>query len=62
METEILNPLYQVIAEYGALGTILAFVLWTNYKLTNRLFKVIENNTSAFTELKNSINMLKRSE
>jgi hypothetical protein len=42
----------------GALGVILAIMIWDNIKMKNKLFDVIENNTNAirtFTERLNNI-------
>ena len=48
MENEILTK----IGEYGVLGLVLMYALWDNFKMKSKLFKIIENNTKALTELK----------
>jgi len=45
---EIVNALGQ----YGALAIIAGICLWKNFTLSDKLLSVIENNTSAMTELK----------
>lgn len=42
----------QIIARNGILAIILAFSLWSNSRLVERLFVVLENNTRAFEQLR----------
>lgn len=42
----------QVLARNGVLALILAWALYSNHNLVERLFVVIENNTRAFEEVK----------
>ena len=42
----------QVLARNGVLAIILAWSLYSNHNLVERLFVVIENNTRAFEEVK----------
>jgi len=42
----------QVLARNGVLAIILAWALYSNHNLVERLFVVIENNTRAFEEVK----------
>ena len=54
--TEFLKSnIAQIIARNGILAVILAWALYANHGMTERLFVVIENNTRAFVELKNSL-------
>lgn len=45
----------RTLVKYGVLGPILVWALYTNGRMTERLFAVLENNTRAFYELKNAI-------
>lgn len=47
-------------AEYGIIGLLIGWLFWKDWKVTNRIFKVIENNTEAMTQLKNEIADLKK--
>lgn len=42
----------QVLARNGVLALILAWALYSNHNLVERLFVLIENNTRAFEEVK----------
>lgn len=42
----------QVLARNGVLAIILAWALYSNHNMVERLFIVIENNTRAFEEVK----------
>jgi hypothetical protein len=46
------SNLGQLIARNGILAVILAWALWSNHGLQERLFVIIENNTKAFLEVK----------
>jgi hypothetical protein len=46
------SPIGQIVARTGVLGVILAWALWSNDKLVERLFVIIENNTKALIEVK----------
>ena len=46
-----MNDLYMEFIKLGGLGLVLAWSLWRNEKLTDRLFSVIENNTKALHTL-----------
>jgi len=50
----------QIIARNGILAIILAWALWKNDGLTERLFTVIENNTHALIEMRQIINQEKQ--
>jgi len=50
-----LIQLIQPLLETGSLGIVLAVTLFKDYKITKKLFYVIENNTKALTELKDKI-------
>ena len=41
------SPFGQVIARNGVLAIILAWALWSNHNMVERLFTLIENNTRA---------------
>jgi hypothetical protein len=43
------------IGKQGVLGLILVVTMYDNFKMKSKIFNVIENNTKAMTELKNSI-------
>ena len=45
----MLKVLLESIANSGVIGSILAVMLWFNYKLVTKLFGVIETNTKALT-------------
>lgn len=49
------SELGQLIARNGVLALILAWALWSNHNLVERLFVVIENNTRAFEEVKSAL-------
>jgi hypothetical protein len=46
------SPLGQVIARNGILAVILAWSLWSNDKIVERLFVLIEGQTRALIEVK----------
>lgn len=50
------------LADYGIMGLLIAWLIWKDYKFTNRIFQVIENNTTAMTELKDGLNQCKYQE
>lgn len=57
---KILNAdLTKVIARNGMLAVILAYTLWVNKELTEKIFTVIENNTAALYEFKSALKDLK---
>lgn len=45
----------QVLARNGVLAIILAWALYSNHNMVERLFIVIENNTRAFEEVKSAL-------
>lgn len=45
----MLEIILKNIASSGIIGTILAIMLWFNYRLVTKLFMVIETNTRALT-------------
>ena len=45
----LLDTLLNNLANSGMIGTILAIMLWFNYRLVTKLFTVIETNTKALT-------------
>ena len=45
----LLDTLLNNLANSGMIGTILAIMLWFNYRLVTKLFLVIETNTKALT-------------
>ena len=54
-----LSELFKELADYGILGFLIAWLMWKDFKFTARIFKVIENNTQAMTELKEGLNQCK---
>jgi hypothetical protein len=46
-----MDPIYQQLGNFGAVGIIAAIALWQVFALSRKLFSVIENNTKAMTEL-----------
>ena len=44
----------QIIARNGILAVILAFSLWSNHNLVERLFRIIENNTKVMEQVKDT--------
>ena len=53
------EQLAQEFGEYGIIGLLIAWLFWKDWKVTNRIFKVIENNTEALSNLTNKIDNLK---
>lgn len=45
------SSLGQLIARNGILAVILAWSMWSNHGLVERLFLIIENNTKALNKL-----------
>jgi len=52
--------LIKEFAEYGIIGVLIGWLLWKDLKVTNRIFKVIENNTEAMTGLRDKIDNLEK--
>lgn len=50
-----MNELLKEIGNYGITGLLIAWLFWKDWKVTSRLFKVIENNTAALTSLKDKL-------
>ncbi len=46
------SPIGGVLARTGVLGVILGWALWSNDKMVERLFVIIENNTKALIEVR----------
>ena len=51
-----MEEIIKELAEYGIIGILIGWLIWKDTRLTLRLFKVIENNTTAMSELKVIIN------
>jgi hypothetical protein len=51
MKAFLESPIGQLVARTGILGLVLAWALWSNDKLVERLFVIIENNTRALIEV-----------
>lgn len=49
------SNLGQLIARSGILGVFLAWSMYVNHGLTEKLFSLIENNTRAFQEMKSAL-------
>lgn len=47
------------LAGNGVLGIVLAWMLYNNRELVNRLFQLVENNTAVMTKLTEEISELK---
>lgn len=58
----MIEEIFKELASYGVIGVLLAWLIWKDTKFTNRIFKVIENNTEAMTKLRDTINNLERVE
>lgn len=54
----LLDTLLNNLANSGMIGTILAIMLWFNYRLVTKLFTVIETNTKALTINNEKLNEL----
>ena len=54
-----LKDLIPLLGNWGAMGVLLAVLLWQNNKMQTKLFDVIEKNTIAMDALKASIESLK---
>lgn len=52
MKAFLESEIGQVLARNGVLAVILAWALYVNHNMVERLFVVIENNTRAFEEVK----------
>lgn len=52
MKAFLESEIGQVVARNGVLAIILAWALWSNHTLVERLFVLIENNTRAFEEVR----------
>jgi hypothetical protein len=50
-----MEAILREFADYGIIGLLLAWLFWKDWKVTIRTFQVIENNTKALTELKESL-------
>lgn len=56
-----MEPLVSNLTQFGAVGIIAAIAIWQVHYLTKKMLDVIENNTRAMTELKDTIqNSLRR--
>lgn len=59
MEATIIEKIFDGLLKSGAIGTVLAIMLWVNYKIGTKLISVIESNTKGFTEVKEGIKEVK---
>jgi len=50
-----MDPLFDKLTNFGALGIIAALALWQVFYLSRRMMGIIENNTKAMTELKDAV-------
>jgi len=57
-----MSELYIEFAKLGGLGLVLAWSLWRNEKLTDRLFSVIENNTKVMQGINKNIEKCKENQ
>jgi len=46
-----MEAILKEFANYGITGLLIAWLFWKDWKVTGRLFRVIENNTQAITKL-----------
>ena len=53
-----MDPLLKELAGEGIIGLILAWFMFRNTRLTDKLFTIISNNTKAMTGLKGSVDGL----
>lgn len=56
----MIEQIAEEIATYGIIGCLLTWLIVKDWKMTSRFFKLVENNTKAMTELKDSILNLRR--
>jgi len=50
-----LEQILMELADYGIIGILIAWLIWKDTKVTNRIFSVIKNNTEAMTKLSDKI-------
>jgi hypothetical protein len=51
-----MDKLIDGLLQSGAVGAVLAIMLWVNYKIGTKLISVIETNTQALTQAKDALN------
>lgn len=47
----MMETILKEFGNYGITGVLLAWLFWKDWKMTTKLFRVIENNTQAMTKL-----------
>jgi hypothetical protein len=50
-----MEALLMKLVDFGAVGIIAALAIWQVFYLSRRMMSIIENNTRAMTELKETI-------
>lgn len=55
MEFHLQSELMKTALKSGILGVVLAWALWQNSQITERLFIVVQNNTAAIESFKQAL-------
>jgi len=50
-----MTGLIETLSEFGIIGVFIAYLIYQNFITNRKLFSIIEHNTQAFIELKNTI-------
>lgn len=50
-----MNSLLESLSEFGLIGVFIGYLIYQNFITNRKLFSIIEHNTEAFIELKNTI-------
>lgn len=53
-----MDTLIGKLAEQGVIAVVLGIMIWCNIRIVSKLFSVIENNTTAMTGFKASVDRL----
>ena len=56
------SEIIKELAEYGVIGLIILWLMYSQSKIQSKLFNVIENNTKALTKLTDNINFCRRNQ
>jgi len=56
----MIEQIVKELASYGIIGVLLGWLILKDWKLTIRMFQVIENNTKSMTDLKGIISSLEK--
>lgn len=58
----MIEKIMEGLLSSGPIGCILAYFLWNNYKLTSKLFEVIEKNTNALSTNNDKLDALTKAQ